>query len=146
ALVENMIEGNIEGIEAWATWQPLDQWSLSGGYTALRQDLEVKPGSEDPVGPSALGNDPDYQWMLRSSHNIGETHELDIMLRRVNELPQPQVPAYTAVDINYSWHFRLVVLSLAVQNVFGSHAESGGADNRSEYPRGAYLRLRWGQQ
>ena len=146
AMVENMIEGSVYGIEAWATWQPLDHWSLSGGLTALRQDLEVKPGSADPVGPSALGNDPDHQWMLRSSHNIGERHELDLMLRHVDELPEPQVPAYTAVDVKYSWHFRLVVLSLAVQNVFGSHAESGGAADRSEYPRGAYLGFRWAQQ
>lgn len=146
AMVQNMIEGNIHGLETWATWQPLDRWSLSGGFTALRQDLKLKPGSADPVGPSALGNDPDYQWMLRSSHNIGEKHELDIMLRHVDKLPEPQVPAYTAVDINYSWHLPLVVLSLTVQNVFGSHAESGRADNRSEFPRGAYLTLRWAQQ
>jgi iron complex outermembrane receptor protein len=145
AFVENMIDGNMYGLETWATWQPVDRWRLSAGLTRLTQDLALKPGSTDPVGPSALGNDPDYQWMMRSSHNIGQRHELDIMLRRVDELPEPHVPAYTAVDANYAWHFEHLVLSLSVQNVFGSHPESGGAANRSEYPRGAYLKLQWSQ-
>jgi iron complex outermembrane receptor protein len=67
------------------------------------------------------------------------------MVRRVDELPQPAVPAYTAVDINYSWHFKNdFALSIAAQNVFdGSHPESGAAPNRSEFRRGAYLKLRW---
>ncbi|MEX2122941.1 MAG: TonB-dependent receptor [Woeseia sp.] len=146
ALIQNMIYGDLYGIESWATWQAADRWRLSAGLTALRQDLALKPGSTDPVGPSALGNDPEHQWMLRSSHNIAERHEIDIMLRRVDALPEPPVPAYLAVDLNYSWHISRVVLSLAVQNVFDSaHSESGRATNRSEYPRGAYLKLQWSQ-
>jgi iron complex outermembrane receptor protein len=146
AFVENMIEGKIYGVETWASLQAAESWRLSAGLTAIEQDLALKPGSTDAVGPSALGNDPEYQWMLRSSHNFGSRHQLDIMLRRVDDLPNPQVPSYTALDVNYSWELRRFVLSIAVQNAFDSaHAESGGAANRSEYPRGAYLKLRWSQ-
>ena len=66
-------------------------------------------------------------------------------MRGVDDLPQPAVPAYTAVDINYSWHFKNdFALSIAGQNLLdSSHAESGAAPNRSVFPRGAYLKLRW---
>ncbi len=144
AFVQNRIGGSIYGAETWATLQAAEHWRLSAGLTALELDLSVEPGSNDPQGPSALGNDPDYQWLLRSSHDIGERHELDILVRRVGSLPEPRVPAYTAVDVSWAWHFRRLTLSLGVQNLFDDgHPESGGETDRSEFPRGAYLRLRW---
>jgi iron complex outermembrane receptor protein len=148
AFVQNMIEGSMYGAEAWTSWQASSRWRFSAGVTTLRQNLRVKPGSTDPQGPSALGNDPEYQWLLRVSHNIARRHELDVMLRRVDELPQPQVPAYTAVDVNYSWHLRNdLVISLAIQNLFDSaHPESGSLAERSEYPRGAYLNVGFGDR
>ena len=148
AFVQNMIEGSIYGIEAWGNWQASERWRFGAGLTALRQNLRVKPGSTDPQGPSALGNDPEYQWMLRASYDIAQGQALDFMVRRSDELPQPQVPAYTAVDVNYSWRIRdKLVLSLAVQNLLDtSHAESGAANNRSEYPRAAYLNVTFGDR
>jgi iron complex outermembrane receptor protein len=146
AFIENMIDGQLYGFESWASWQAGEDWRLSAGLAVLEHDLAIKPGSTDPVGPSALGNDPDYQWMVRSSYDIAEHHQLDVLLRRVDDLPQPAVPSYTAVDLNYSWQLRTVALSLAVQNLFdAAHPESGGASNRSEYPRGVFLKLRWSQ-
>ena len=145
AFIENMIAGSLYGVESWVTWQASDRWRLSGGLSTLENDLAIKPGSRDPVGPSALGDDPDYQVMMRASHSIGSRHELDIMLRRVAELPAPVVPAYTAVDVHYSWLVRRdLVLSLALQNLFDdAHAESGNPSNRSELERGTYLKVQW---
>jgi iron complex outermembrane receptor protein len=144
AFIENRIEGKVYGGEAWATWQPSGRWRVSTGFLALEKDLVLESGSADPVGPSALGNDPEYQWLLRSSHDIADRHELDVLVRRVGALPDPAVPAYTAVDVNWSWRLPRFTLSLAVQNLLDDdHAESGNPTNRSEYPRGVYLRLRW---
>ncbi len=145
AFVENMIAGDMYGVESWATWQAADRWRLSAGLTTLQSDLGIKPGSNDPVGPSALGNDPDYQVMVRASHNIGSRHELDAMARRVDELPNPFVPAYTAVDLHYSWLLRRdVVISFALLNAFDSaHPESGNLATRSEIERSAYLKVQW---
>jgi iron complex outermembrane receptor protein len=145
AFVQNMIAGSIYGLESWATWQVAEGWRLSAGLSTLQHDLAIKPGSTDPVGPSVLGNDPDYQVMLRTAHSIGSKHELGAMLRRVDELPAPVVPAYTAVDVNYSWQFRPdIALSLALQNLFDrAHPESGTPAGRSEIERGAYLKVHW---
>jgi iron complex outermembrane receptor protein len=145
AFIENMIEGEIYGIGGWATWKAGERWRMSGGFTTLEHDLGLKPGSTDPVGPRALGNDPEYQLLLRSSHDFGARQQLDVMFRRVDDLPSPVVPAYSAVDAHYS--FRLgddITLSLAVQNLFDdSHPESGAAPGRSVFPRAGYLEFRW---
>jgi iron complex outermembrane receptor protein len=145
AFVENMIAGNVYGVESWATWQVADRWRLSAGLNTLQHDLAIKPGSTDPVGPRALGNDPNHQVMMRAAHRMGSKHDLDIMLRRVDELPAPVVPAYTAVDVHYSWQLRRdVELSLALQNLFdAAHPESGNPAQRSEIERGAYLQVQW---
>jgi iron complex outermembrane receptor protein len=145
AFVENMIAGDMYGVEGWATWLPADRWRVSGGVSTLQNDLGIKAGSRDPVGPRALGNDPDYQVMVRAAHSIGSRHELDIIARRVDDLPNPVVPAYTAVDLHYSLLLsRNFVLSFALQNAFDSaHPESGAAPGRSEIERSAYLKLQW---
>ena len=145
AFVQNMIEGRVYGVEGWANWQAAETWRLSAGLTTLRKHLQLKPGSTDPDAPNNMGNDPDYQWVLRSSHNLAPRHELDVMLRRVDELPDPRVPAYVAFDLRYGWRVRPgVEVSLTLQNLFDpSHAEFGEAADRSEFARGAYLKARW---
>ena len=145
ANVENKMEGTANGIEAWATFQATRAWRLSGGFTTLHKHLRLKPGSTDPVGPSALGNDPDQQWMLRSAFNFTDRHEFDVMVRHVSSLPQPAVPAYTAADARFGWRAsRDVEVSLTLQNLFDrEHAEFGVAPGRSEYQRGVFLKLLW---
>ena len=147
AHVQNMIDGNTSGIEAWGAWQALPAWRLSAGLTTLHKDLRLKPGSTDPVGPKNLGNDPDYQWMLRSAIDLAARQELDIMIRRVAALPDPQVPAYTALDARYGWHVgRGVELSLVGRNLLDkSHPEFNAAPGRSEIGRSVLVELRWSQ-
>lgn len=149
AFIENKIEGFSNGIETWATWQATRAWRLSGGLSTLRQHLTIKPGSTDPTGPIALGNDPDYQWLLRSSYNFSRGTEFDVMLRRVGSLPvepkpqpRPDVPAYTAVDVRIGWKLTQdVELSLVAENLFDrKHAEF---DTASEYGRRIFLKLLW---
>jgi iron complex outermembrane receptor protein len=144
---ENKINGPVYGMEAWASWQILSAWRLSGGLTTLRKDLRLESGSTDLLGPrnSQLSNDPEQQWLLRSSLGLWTTHEIDVMVRRVGELPHPIVPAYTAVDVRYAWRVRPdLELSLLGQNLFDrSHPEFNALPGRSEFERGIFLRARW---
>lgn len=141
----NLIEGTTKGIEAWGTYQAAKSWRLSGGAVLLDQDLERKPGSLDPTGPSALGNDPAYQWQLRSAVNLTEKHEFDLLVRGVGDLPSPGVPAYTAVDARLGWQAsRSMELSLTLQNLFDpGHPEFGSLATRGEYGRGVFLKALW---
>ena len=145
AQVQNKIQGITDGFEFWASWQALPAWRLSGGFTTVGENLSAEPGSGDPTGPSALGDDPNYQWQLRSSLNLPYHQQFDVMLRRVAALPIPAVPAYSALDVRYGWRVRPdLELSATAQNLFDpGHAEFNAAPGRSEFERGVFLKARW---
>ena len=118
--LQNKLEGPVYGVEAWATWLATPRWKLSGGFTTLRKHLRLEPGSTDRLGADnvTLANDPEFQWQLRSSADLGHRQELDVMVRRVGALPTPRVEEYTAVDVRYAWRVRSgLELSLTVQNL-----------------------------
>jgi iron complex outermembrane receptor protein len=144
-VIGNEMEGRTTGLEAWGSLQAGATWRLSAGALLLDQSLKLKPGSGDVAGTAAAGNDPEHQWMLRSSHELAANAELDVLIRHVGSLPDPHVPAYTALDLRYAWKPRRdIELSLAAQNLFDRrHPEFGNAATRSEIERGWFLRLRW---
>jgi iron complex outermembrane receptor protein len=134
----NEMEGRTSGVEMWGTWQAAASWRLSAGFTSLHKELRLKPGSDGlNGGVSAEGNDPDYTWHLRSTHNFSERWEFDAIARAVAELPLPAVPAYVAVDMRLGWKPRKdLELALVGRNLFDSaHAEFGSPEFRTEFGR-----------
>ncbi|MEO8675454.1 MAG: TonB-dependent receptor, partial [Casimicrobiaceae bacterium] len=145
AVFANGIEGTNTGVEAWGTWRVLPNWQLFGGVTALRERLHVKPGSIDLGGLPALGNDPSVQWNLRSAWDVTPEVGINVMARRIAALPNPAVPAYTAVDARLVWRpSRELEFSVSAQNLFDPrHAEWGAASNRAEIQRGYFIAFLW---
>ncbi|HEX4798310.1 MAG TPA: TonB-dependent receptor [Burkholderiales bacterium] len=144
-VIGNKMEGTGDGVEAWGSYQAAKNWRLSAGGLFLRQRLRLMPDSGDPLGVSAAGNDPKRQFMLRSSLDLPDSAELDVGIRYVSALPNPSVPAYTAVDVRYAWRLqRELELAVVGQNLFDpGHPEFGNAATRSEMARGAYVKLKW---
>ncbi|WP_051710708.1 TonB-dependent receptor plug domain-containing protein [Andreprevotia chitinilytica] len=145
-VVGNQLEGRTWGVETWATYQLTDAWRLSAGYNALRERFRAKAGSNTLGDPTAnTGNDPAYQWSLRSSLNLPHDTELDATLRTIGALPNPAVPSYTALDVHVGWHVnKNLELSLAGFNLLdAAHPESGSAASRSEFERSFLVRLTW---
>lgn len=142
ANIENMMDGYTYGVESWATLQATDTWRLSAGMMELREHLGLKPGSTDPTGPSALGNDPQHQFMLRSSFNLTPRHDFDVTVRNVSGLPDPAVPGYTAFDARLAWRpDDRVELSATVRNLFDpGHVEFGDPATASEVARSFFLK------
>ena len=101
--------------------------------------------SHDLNSLSSLGNDPRHWWNLRSAFDIGAHHEFDLMLREVGALPNPAVPAYTAVDARWGWHInRDLELSLVGQNLLDPHhPEWGSVATRAVFGRSAFVKLQW---
>jgi iron complex outermembrane receptor protein len=140
----NEMEGTATGLEAWGTVQATPSWRLSAGLTTMNKDLRLKPGSAGLNGGiSAEGNDPDLSWNLRSNLNLSDQVELDAVLRHVSELPQPQVPEYTVLDLRLGWRPRPgLELSLGGRNLLGhGHAEFGNLATRGALASGVYLTL-----
>jgi len=141
----NEVEGRAYGIESWARMQINERWRVGAGLNLLRQRLAFTPASADPGSPSSGGNDPKYQFQLRSSHSLPNDLELDLGLRAVGALPQPPVPSYVALDARLAWTVRRgLEASLAGWNLLDEqHPEWGATPGRSEVGRSLSLRLTW---
>jgi iron complex outermembrane receptor protein len=145
--LENRIEGEIYGIEAWAEYRPFDFWILSAGVNLVEEDLRLEAGSTDPVGVNndTLRNDPDYIWKFGSRFDLPGRLELDLNWRRVAELPSPVVPAYSELDVRFAWLATpRLELSIVGRNLLHDrHPEYGAAPVRSEYERNVFGQVRW---
>lgn len=140
----NGVRGHAVGLEAWGSVQLTDAWRMSAGLTLLDQHLRFAPGSRDPGSPAVGGNDPQHQLTLRSSWTSARGWSLDVGVRAIGALPDPAVPAYTALDARIGWSVRQnLELSLAGFDLLGRHAEFGAAPGRSEFGRRVLLRALW---
>jgi iron complex outermembrane receptor protein len=138
----NKMEGSTNGIEMWGTWQAMPHLRLNAGMNALHERLRLKPGSNDAGSPATAGLDPAHKWLLRSSLDLDGQSSLDCTLSRVAALSNPEVPAYTSVDVRYGWRPRPDwELSIAAQHLNGGgHAEFTAAATRSDFGRGVYAK------
>jgi iron complex outermembrane receptor protein len=144
AVFRNMGQGVARGLELWARWQPAASWRLSGGLVLQEIDTRLAPGSRDASGDSGLAtNDPTHYWSLRSSHDLADDLQADLMLRRVGSLPRPEVPAYTELDVRMAWQPRPnLELSVTGQNLLhANHAEFGAPGTRQVFERSLQLKL-----
>ena len=73
----------------------------------MHLDLDTKAGGTD-VNTLVLleGNAPRHQFSIRSQMDIRHNVEFDIGLRYVDDLENPDIAAYTAVDVRLAWRPR----------------------------------------
>lgn len=141
---DSLMAGRGAGIEGWGSWQPMERWRLSAGFTRLHQRLHLKPGSNDTASLSAAWRDPEYTLQLRSAYNIDARREVDVTLRRVGAMPASGVPSYTALDARFGWRLRTgLALSVFGENLNGGHTEFGTPVYRTENGRRVGVKLRW---
>lgn len=141
-MLSNGLEGRTFGVEAWGSYQLTDWWRLSMGVNAIDKDFDLKPGRIDLAGGGTSGNDPDYQAMLRSQINPTDDIDIDIALRRVDDLPRPAIPAYTELDARLAWRVGPnIELAVAGFNLLHKrHAEN--RDRRAEVRRRVHFGTR----
>ncbi len=140
----NLMEGKARGLEMWSSYQATPAWRLSAGWTALHQRMTLKPGSNDGAGPGTAGKDPSHTAQLRSSFNLADDKDVDVVLRKVGALSNPGVPGYTALDARFGWRLRKgLELSLFAQNLNGGHGEYADLATRTEVGRALGARLVW---
>jgi iron complex outermembrane receptor protein len=141
--VANRIDGYVEGVEAWAQWQPLEWTRYTVGYLGLHKDLHFANPPITPTGIADLGDDPHGQWSLRAQFDLPHHTEFDVQVRHVGTLPAPRVPAYTVADARLGWQVTPTIeLSLLAQNLFDRrHAEFNAASVASQFGRQVFLRV-----
>lgn len=143
---QNPVEGETMGVEAWGSYRPTGFWVLNAGMVYMDKNLRLKSGGPVPPGLSGPdGNDPEYQWTLRSWFDLPHDFELDLHLRGVGALPEPRVPHYTEMNVRLGWRpLPGVELAVIGQNLLhDDHVEFVTADANSEVDRAVLFQARW---
>lgn len=143
--VANGLEGRLRGVEAWGAWQPAPNLRLSAGLVLQHTRFLAKPGVLDFGGLAALGNDPRRMARVRVQWDPAPSWQLDVSARHVGRLPDPVVPAYSALDARLGWQLsNALELSLHVVNLLDRRfAEFESPAERAVFDRAWFLRLAW---
>jgi len=138
----NDLEGRNSGVEGWGRLQVLPTLALAGGFVAMNERIQVKPGGIDLGGRPSLGNDPEHWVKARLSWTPTKAWDMDLFVRYYGDLEYGGVPAYTAVDARIGWRVtQAVELSLALHNLTDDkHIEWA---NRVVQPRSAFFKVTW---
>lgn len=145
-VLANNLNAETWGVEARASYQVLPGWRAHAAYAYLDKSFSFDPGSTDPTGGLAEGNDPEHRFILRSYLDLPGGFALDGTVRYVSRLPSPVVPAYTGVDLRLGWRAsERLEFSLMGQNLLEeSHPEFGApTPRREEVERGVYGKVTW---
>lgn len=143
-LFGNGMDGETYGFELSVTWEPTDDWRITGNYTFLQMQLHADPTAV--ASPeSAEGGSPHNQFYVRSSWDLSECVEFDLMGRYVDTLSAQQVPSYIAMDARLAWAATEdLELSLVARNLLENHhREFGSVPTASEVDRGVYGMVTW---
>jgi iron complex outermembrane receptor protein len=142
----NQLNADTWGLELRTSLQAASWWRLHVGYAYYNEDLTLDPGSLDPTGGKAEGNDPPSRFLLRSQMDLPRSVELDGTLRYVARLPSPVVPAYTELDLRLGWKATSSLeLSLVGQNLLHARHPEFGPDSplREEVQRSLFGKATW---
>jgi iron complex outermembrane receptor protein len=142
--LSNDLRGTTYGVEAAVTRQLTPWWRVTGTAAWLRKDFELRPGTIDLSAGASLGQDPDYQFGLRSRMTLPQGVLLDAGLRAVDGLDSPTINGYVEADARLS--FRLtdtVELYVAGENLLHArHLESNDVNRAQWIQRSVYAGTR----
>lgn len=142
----NGVGGHTYGVEVATVYQVTDHWRLRAGYTFLKKDLAVQPGSNDLNKATAESDDPEHEVVIQSSADLPGRVEWDVVARYVDALPNPYVPAYVGLDARLGWKLipRLQV-SVVGQNLLDSARRefTPASPAPRQIQRGVYAMLTW---
>jgi len=146
----NDLEGKTYGAELTSTFQVLEWWRLTAGYTLLKEDIRVRPGRFDFNKALNETSDPDHQASLRSAMTWSNGLQLDVAVRWVDTLHNNvvgtvgTVPSYTEADVRLAWKVNdNLELSAVAQNLLHDHHAEFGTPGptRVEIQRSFYGRV-----
>ncbi|MES2442878.1 MAG: TonB-dependent receptor [Pseudomonadota bacterium] len=142
--LNNDLEGDELGVEAWGTQQLTPWWRVSAGATLLKRDFGVRQGGTDIGGAASIGRDPSYQVMLRSQVTLPQGLIFDAGLRAVDSLPNPHVDGYVEADARLAYRITdAVELYVAGDNLLhASHVESNDVQRTTLIERNISLGAR----
>ena len=138
--------GDTYGVELATNWAVSERWRLYAQYTFLQMYR-----AWERLKRRATATDPAHQVYLRSSWNLRENLDFDLMARYVDCLAGLDVPSYITMDLRLAWrprkHLELAVvgqnLLQAYHYEFGQYVEIAAPVQVTEVPRSVYGTVTW---
>jgi len=116
------------GVEVFSKWNVSEDWELSGGFTYFKMDLD-QVSTASFVFENAEGNDPEYQWNIKSRLSLPYDLEFDTTLYYVDSLDNINVPSYTRLDLRVGWRpTKSFELSVSGLNLLEREHDEFGAE------------------
>lgn len=140
----NFGKGRTYGVEAWGGYDFTPTWRVSAGLSTLRKDLAAPASAFDISSLVSMGDDPDYQLLVRSQSRLRDDLDLDVRLRAVDDLAT--VDAYVEADVRLGWRLRDgLELALVGENLLEErHQETADSLRAREFGRSVHATLRVG--
>jgi iron complex outermembrane recepter protein len=141
----NTLNAWTSGTEVGTTVLPIERWRIHGAFSWLHKEFSRDPGSHDISSGVAEGNDPTYQYSLRSYLDLPRGFAFDGVFRHVANRPAPALAAYSSLDLRLAWAARPGwELSLVGQKLLHrSHQEFVTGPRQYEFERGLFARSIW---
>ncbi len=142
----NTLDAESYGVELETTWQPLDSWKLTAGWTLFKLQIDKESGSTDVIGKRTEDDSPAHQLHLRSSWDLPGNVALDAAVYYVGEIEGQGIGSYWRGDLRIGWKPREdLELFVVGQNLFDhAHAEySEFFAIPSEVPRSVWAGVTW---
>jgi iron complex outermembrane receptor protein len=144
-IIENDQEVTGFGIELSGAYQAATWWRLRGGYTYQEKEFRLRSTLAIPFSDAFEAQDPQDQIILQSVMDLPRGVQLDVVGRRVAELPptalNPRIDPYTTADVRLGYTFGRWEVSAVAQNLAGNHAEFSSPILAFEIPRSYHGRL-----
>ena len=100
----NAARARTHGLEVAADWQPSANWRIQANYSQLHLSsprlMDVAAGIAQDM---LEGRVPRHRASLRSSWTLADGSHLDLWLKSTSQLRNPQVAAYTTLDLRYAF-------------------------------------------
>jgi iron complex outermembrane receptor protein len=147
----NLMRGHSSGAEVAVRWEPTDHWRIDTAYTWLLMGLSLDPASTSNPGQLAFIERlaARNQASIRSALDLPRNVQIDTTLRYVGRLASLNYPAYTELDLGFTWTARPGVdVSLVGQNLLDAHHPEqtfafSGSGMPTDVQRGVYGRVTW---
>ena len=120
------MRGETYGAELATNYKVSSYLMFKGSYSLLRMALHGYPGGAGSLSETAEGKSPRNQIYAGAFLTLPKSFELSTHAYFVGKLSTFHLPSYTRLDVNIAWKaLETVELSVAAQNLLGSHTEFG---------------------
>ena len=107
-VADNNLHGTTRGGDLTVGWQIMPSLRAEGTFTTIHTELQQSVPSSPPDASIAglIGSTPKYEYKIRLQWDPARNWTIDAALRHFDELPGPELPAYTGLDARIAWRPR----------------------------------------